>query len=337
MKIPADRLPSQLQKSLAPVYLISGDEPLLMQEACDAIRSQARKEEYNDRQVFYFDTSANWDAFFASANNYSLFSAKQLLEIHFKQAKLGTTGSKILQNYLANQPLDTILLLTMDKLDAASQKSVWMQAIDKAGIVVQLWPIDTAQLPRWIKQRLLSVGLDADEMAIKLLAENTEGNLLALKQEIEKLSLLYKDKGKITATMLYAAISDSAHFDMFQLVDRALQGDVKKVTRIVQALEAERQEPTLLLWAVAKELRTLAIISYKLAKGGDWSQLAREQGVWEKRKGLIKMALSRHTTKAWQQMLQQASAIDLMIKGAEPGNVWQALEQLFIKVGSSNI
>ncbi|CAN5261181.1 DNA polymerase III subunit delta [soil metagenome] len=331
MKIPLERLASQLQKNLAPLYLISGDEPLLVQEACDAIRAQALKEGYNDRQVFYFDTKANWDEFLATANNYSLFSQRQLLEIHFKQAKLGTAGSKILQTYIANLPIDITLLLTMDKLDAANQKSAWMQAIDKVGVVVQVWSLDGAQLSRWIKQRLLQLGLEADDLAISLLAGNAEGNLLALKQELEKLSLLY-NKGKLTVEMVLTAITDSARFDLFQLVDAALQGDSKKTLRIVSALEAERQEPTLVLWALSRELRSLAIISYKLAQGVEWVQVAREQGIWEKRKGLVKMALSRHSTQEWQQMLQQASAIDRMIKGAEPGKVWENLAQVCINI-----
>lgn len=331
MKLPLERLASQLQKNLAPLYLISGDEPLLVQEACDAIRAQALKEGYNDRQVFYFDSSANWDGFLATANNYSLFSQRQLLEIHFKQAKLGTTGSKILQAYIANLPSDTALLLTMGKLDAANQKSVWMQAIDKVGVVVQVWPLDAVQLSRFIKQRLLQLGLEADDLAISLLAENAEGNLLALKQELEKLSLLY-NKGKLTVEMVVTAITDSARFDLFQLVDAALQGDSKKTLRIVEALEVERQEATLVLWAIARELRSLAIISYKLSQGANWLQVAREQGIWEKRKDLIKMALGRHSTREWQQMLQQASAIDRMIKGAEPGNIWEALVRLCMDI-----
>lgn len=336
MKLPFDRLSSQLQKNLAPLYLISGDEPLLMQEACDAIRAEAHKAGYGERQVFHFDSSANWDAFFASVNNYSLFSPRQLLEIHFKQAKLGANGSKILQNYTAELPPDTVLLLTMDKLDAASQKSAWMQAIDKVGLIVQIWPIEVAQLPNWIKQRLAQWNLKADAAAIQMLAEKSEGNLLALKQEIEKLSLLYP-QAMLTAEMVCTAITDNARYDLFQLIDAALQGEGKKTLRIIQTIQAERQEPTLVLWAIARELRSLAMISYKLVQGDDWNQVARQHGIWEKRKGLIKQALSRHKTVIWQRMLQQASAIDRIIKGAEAGNVWEELTKLCLWVAGESL
>jgi DNA polymerase-3 subunit delta len=333
MQLRYEQLTPHLQKQLAPIYLISGDVPLLMQEACDAIRAAVRKQEYLDRQVFYVESNFAWQNLLNAANSGSLFSHKQLLELRIAGNSLGEAGSKALQTYMSRLPIDKILLIAIGKLEASAQRANWFQTLLKIGVVVQLWPIEKAQLPRWIAERLASVGLKAEAAGVQLLADYAEGNLLAAQQEIEKLRLIYS-AGLVKTEDIAAAISDNARFDVFTLTDTMLQGDGKRVLRIFGGLKEEGVDPVLILWALARELRSLVASAYALTCGTALEKILQEQRVWEKRKPLVRAALQRHSLIKLRHFLQQASVIDRIIKGLEPGNVWDGLMDLGLGVAS---
>jgi DNA polymerase III subunit delta len=313
MQLRLEQLTSHLQKPLAPVYLISGDVPLLMQEACDAIRATAQAQGYLERQILQVENNFAWQNLMNAANNFSLFSEKQLLELRVVSNTLGDGGSKAIQAYLARPASDKVLLITMGKLDSSAQRAAWFQAVANTGVVMQLWPLEKTQLPSWINQRLVKAGLKIDAAGVQLLADYAEGNLLAAQQEIDKLQLVYGSNSVIKAEEIAQAINDSARFDVFALSDAALQGDGKRVVRVLNNLKGEGVEPILILWSLARELRGL---------------LLQQQPVWEKRKTLVRAALQRHSVIYLQQLLKQASVIDQMIKGLAIGNVWNALTDL---------
>lgn len=331
MQLRHEQLTAHLQKQLAPLYLVSGDVPLLVQESCDAIRTAARNQGYAERQVFYVEASFSWQNLLSAADSYSLFSSKQLLELRVNGSTLGDAGHKALQTYVARLPTDKILLIIMGKLESSALRTNWFQALANAGVALQIWPIDKPQLPRWIAERLKVAGLHVEPAGIQLLADYAEGNLLAAQQEIEKLSLIF-GAGTIKTDDIADAINDSARFDVFALSDAALQGDRKRTLRILGGLKDEGIEPILVLWALVRELRSLVAQAHALARGGSLDKIMQEQRVWEKRKPLVRSALQRHPLKKLQQLLLQAGNIDRIVKGLDQGNTWNALEDLGLAI-----
>jgi len=267
----------------------------------------------------------------ANANSFSLFGDKTLLELRIPNDKINEAGKKTLLEYAENPPKNKLLLIITKKLSGPTQNTKWYKTIEKSGIVVQAWPINYQQLPEWITQRLHQQGITAEPSAIRFLAENTEGNLLAVKQAIEKIVLLY-DKKQLSLQEVVAAISDNSRYDIFSLVDAALGGDTKRTTRILNGLKEEGVEPILILWGLAREIRNLSIMTFQLHLGESLREVLYKNHVWEKRQPLVRLGLKRHNQKSLLKMLQLAAKIDRLIKGAAPGNVWDGLLSLSIKL-----
>ena len=324
MNVRAEQLAAQLKKGLAPVYLISGDEPLQLGEACDAIRQAAREQGFGERQVMHVEAGFDWNALLAEANALSLFAEQKLIELRIPNGKPGTEGSKVLLAYLERPPEDTLLLIVSGKLDRNAQKAKWYQAAEQAGVTVQVWPVEAAQMPGWIERRLRARGLQPERGVAALLAERVEGNLLAAAQEVEKLAL-FCDGGAVSIEQVEEAVANSARFDVFGLVDTALLGDVPHLMRMFDGLRAEGVEPLGLQWALAREIRSLAEMAAQIQAGTPMERaMAR---VWGKRKAAVRAGLQRHNAVRWQQLLRRAGRVDRLAKGA-PGNAWDELLQL---------
>ncbi|WP_369809150.1 DNA polymerase III subunit delta [Oceanicoccus sp. KOV_DT_Chl] len=241
MRLRPDQLKQNLSKTLLPIYIVSGDETLLVQECCDDIRLSCRRQGFS-REVLHVETGFDWNELLASAAAMSLFAERQLIELRMPTGKPGDAGGKALTEYAANASPDNVLLIICNKLESASTRTKWYKNIEAAGASVQCWPIEMAQLPRWINNRLSRLGLNASSEAIQMLAERVEGNLLAAAQEIEKLRL-YTDGDTIDADTITAAVADNARYDVFGLVDRALEGNVSSCLKNLQGLKAEGTEP----------------------------------------------------------------------------------------------
>lgn len=334
MKISLQQLSQNLKQRLAPIYLISGDEHFLVQEAIELIRKTAIEKEFSARESFHIESGFNWQVFLSAVDNLSLLSEPTIVELKFPTAKLGDDGAKVLLNYATNPAKDKILIIIMPKLEAASQKTKWFKAMDTAAIVVQVWPIDIAQLPQWIVNRLKQYNLNADSEGIKILADYVEGNLLAAAQEIEKLSLLYSGEKKLSTEQIIAAITDNARFDMFDLVDEALAGNGKRVMRILDGLHDEGVEPVLVLWAITRELRSLIGIKKAIQQSNNFETAASSMYINFKRKNIIKNAVQKHSLQNLEKILHQAGKIDLVIKGAQSGNVWLELQKIYLALAS---
>ncbi len=329
-KIRADQLSRHIAKQLSPMYCIFGDEPLLKQEACDEIRNQAFQQGYTEREKYYSDASLDWNEVFASAANLSLFAERKFIEIHLHTSKISEQGAKMLLQYCQAPPEDTLLLITAPKLDASAQKTKWFKALENNGDTVQIWPITSEQLPDWINTRLRQKKLNASSEAIEMLAAKVEGNLLAAKQEIEKLVLLAAKDGLISTDLMAAAVGDSARYDVFGLVDKALSNKTEAALKTLQGLKSEGTEPIIILWALTREIRTLASISEAVNKGQPISQALKANRIWDKRAPLIQAALQRLSYKHLMHLLRKANGIDRAVKGLRKASPWDELTDLVL-------
>ncbi len=326
MRLNANQLGRHLEQGLAPIYLLSGDEPLLVDEACAAVRSRARTLGY-ERQVATVEAGFDWHDFAATLSSPSLFAARSLYELRLPTAKPGDAGAKTLVR-LAEQPApDTVLLVITGKLDKATQQSKWASALEDAGVHVQIWPLESARLPEWIAERLRARGLKAEPAVAELLAQFTEGNLLAAAQEIDKFALLFGE-GLIRLEDVRDDLSDDTRFTVYGLADACLAGDAAGMLRILTRLRAEGTEPILALWALAREARTLTQMALALAGGKGEAAVMQTFKVWPQRKGLVGRALKRLSARQCLALLVRAAQVDKVLKGRASGDGWHELELL---------
>ena len=336
MRLYPEKLADQLQQKLLPVYLVSGDEPLLLQECCDQIRQKARAENCNEREIIEGGVSNfNWQDILHSASNMSLFADRKLIELRLPNGKPGAEGSKALCEYLDIASGDDVLLIVSGKIDKQSTNSKWYKALDKAGVTVQVWPVDAKNLPRWLQQRVRNAGMSIDDDALRLLCERMEGNLLAAVQEVEKLKLLAADS-KITMQTVTEAVSDNARYNLFDMADNALKGNASVSLRMLYGLRAEGTEPPVVLWALVREIRTLYEVQLDCDSGQSAQQALSSRRVWQNRMPLMQAALTRHNTHSLSLLLEQAARADGSIKGFADGKPWDNLSRLVITLCRAN-
>lgn len=333
MRLRPDQLKKSLQQHMLPVYLLSGDEPLQLNETADAIRSAAREAGYQNRVVLETGGGFKWDDLFAEANSLSLFAEKKLIDLRIPNGKPGRDGGKALAEYCANASPDNLLLITLPKLDKQQQGSKWFKQIEQIGVVVQVWPIDVRQLPQWINQRLRQVGLIPDQEVAQILADRVEGNLLAAQQEIEKLRLIHAE-GHINAAQLLAAVSDNSRYDVFELVDTALRKQSARCVKILHGLCAEGVAAPVVLWALHREIAQLSEIAHNATQINLEQAIARAR-VWEKRKGLVRQAIQHKPPEQWLALLCLCQTADAAIKGANQADPWVLLEKISLKLANS--
>ena len=323
MKLTPERLAGQLKGGLAPVYLVAGDEPLQREEGADQIRAAARAQGYTDREVFVAERGFDWQSLLLAGASLSLFANKRILELRLPSGKPGTKGAEALLAYAADPAADTLLLVISDeRLEGGAS---WVSALEKAGVYLQVWPVEPREIPAWVSQRLKSRGLQPTPDAVALIAGRVEGNLLAAAQEVDKLALLHST-GPLDADAVAEAVSDSARFDAFKLVDAALAGDVPRSVRVLEGLQAEGEEPVLVLGALLRQLKELASLSIEIESGQAPQRVLA--GIWERRRPLVQTALKRRKARGWQRLLRRAQGADLVMKGRAPGRAWDELLQL---------
>ncbi|MFT5033146.1 MAG: DNA polymerase-3 subunit delta [Bacteroidia bacterium] len=333
MRLRSDQLDKHMNSTLLPVYLISGDEPLLTQEAADAIRRAARSQDYFEREVLDADTSFNWGQLRGASQSMSLFSDKKILDLRIS-GKAGREGSLAICEYCDKASDDTLLLITCGRLDRASLSTKWIKAVEKSGALIQIWPIDRPHLPSWLQQRAQKLGLNIDRAALEVLADRVEGNLLAAAQEIEKLHVLAGDK-PVSAEAVNSWVASSARYDVFKLIDCILQGQTSIALRMIHSLHGEGAEAIPLMGAISKELRNLHQCAQLLATGNGIDRVLDSAKVWDKRKPLYKQALQRLTLSQIAALLSLAQDIDLCQKGQRAGNTWQMIDQLVCRLAGT--
>jgi DNA polymerase-3 subunit delta len=321
LRLSADQLPASVAKSLAGIYLVSGDEPLLIAEAADAIRAAARAAGYADRTVFFVDRNFAWDELRHASQSLSLFAERRLFELRMPSGK-PDKGAQQLADLAAQPPPDVVCLILTDKLDKKASDAPWVRAVEKHGVWVPIWPVETAALPAWLRARAKMLKVEIEPAAAQLIVDRVEGNLLAAKQELEKLSLLAGGEA-ISADMVLRSVGDSARYDVFQLAEAAAAGDAVRALHVLMGLKSEGVEPTLILWALVRELRGLW-----QARERDRLRSTERGSGWNLAATPAPRALARLKKLPLARLLVQASHADRVIKGLATGDAWSALTGL---------
>ena len=327
VKISGDNLASALTRGLAPIYLISGDEPLLVNEAADAVRARARSEGFTERDLHSVERGFDWHGLLADSRAMSLFASRKIVEIRMANPTPGDQGGSVIVELAEKPSADNVVLVITGKMDGRTQNSKWVSAIERAGAVVQIWPLELQRLPGWIRDRLRRHGLEADPAAASLLAERVEGNLLAAHQEIEKLALLLP-AGKLTADTVLDAVADSARFDVLQVGEAAMKGQTSRALRVLEGLRGEGIELVLVLWAINKDLQWIARAQHLMRNGQNADSAMNAVFVWRPRQAAMRQALARLKPGAVRALLLDASRVDRAIKGALRTDPWVELEGL---------
>jgi DNA polymerase-3 subunit delta len=322
-----------LQKNLAPCYLVTGDEHLLVDEALDSIRGAARERGFTSRELFVANAGFDWAQLRDSSANLSLFAEKRIIELRLPTGKPGRTGSQAIVDLVGNTDPDLMLIVSGPKLDRSGQSSKWVKSVEAKGVNIQVWPIDARELPGWITERMRQAGLQPDRGAVVLIADRVEGNLLAAGQEIEKLRLILGE-GKVSADDVSTAVANSSRYDVFKLVDAALTGDAKRALKILSGLRAEGIEPVIIVWALTRELRILANLTETVSKGLDLANGMQKTGVWRNRQALVRSCIGRHQHGDFHRLLKTASHADQAAKGQSRADPWQLSTDIVLGIST---
>jgi DNA polymerase-3 subunit delta len=343
MQLAAAQIAQHLQRGLKSLYTVHGDEPLLAQEAADAIRAAARAQGYGERTVHtvagaHFD----WSEVLAAGGSLSLFADKQIVEVRIPSGKPGKDGSTALQQ-LAESARDndsTLTLVLLPRLDRMTRGSAWFTALDSHGVTIQVDPVERAALPQWIAQRLAAQGQrvaagEEGQRTLQFFADRVEGNLLAAHQEIQKLSLLHPP-GELGFAQVEGAVLNVARYDVFKLSEAVLAGQAARVQRMLDGLQAEGEAEVLVHYTLAEDIRALKRVKDAMAAGRPLPMALREQRVWGAKERLFERVLPRLSPALLDELLHAAHVVDGIVKGLKapgwPADGWQALHRLAMRL-----
>ena len=328
MQLRAEQLEGHLAKGLASIYAIHGDEPLLALEAADAVRAAARKAGFTDREVLEPGRHFDWSEFQHATASLSLFGGRKIVELRLATGRPGADGAAAIAAYCERPSREIVLVVSMPRLDRATQASAWFAALGRAGTVVDIWPVERSRLPAWIAERLARQKQRAPREALEFLADRVEGNLLAAHQEVQKLALLAPE-GEIGLEQLRQVVANVARYDAYTACEAMLAGDAARYVRVIDGLKSEGEAPSLVLWALSEELYALERIQAGAAAGRPVDDLMRENRVWGPRQRPMKAAAARVKPAAVRRALAHAARLDRAIKGVGQGEPWDE----FLKLG----
>ena len=323
-----------------PLYVFSGDEPLLMMEAMDQLRSKARQLGYTEREVMLQERGFDWSALLNAGQTMSLFGDRRWIELRIPTGKPGRDGADALKQFSAQIAAqsntdgpETIVCIVLPRLDMKTKSSAWFSSLDEAGMAVQIDSLDRSYLPSWIAGRLQKQGQSIqsgpeDQRALEFIAEQVEGNLIAAHQEIQKLGLLYP-AGELSEEQVRSAILKVARYNVLELSEAMLAGDLPRVNRMLDGLKGEGEPLVLILWSVTEELRLLSKLKMGSDAGESVQQLLRANRVWGNKERLYPAALKRVQSSRLRQAVQIAAGLDRQSKGLQaaelPGDPWDGL------------
>jgi len=322
LRISSRQLEANLRKGVAALYVVHGAEALLALEAADRIRDAARKSGCTEREIFFAEPGADWSKLTAGAANLSLFASKRLVEVRVPSGKPGAEGARALEAWSSKLPEDAVSMVLLPELEWQQLKSKWFEALDSAGVVVEAKPIGRDELPDWLAERLSRQSQRASVETLEWLADRVEGNLLAARQEVEKLALLLP-AGEISLEAIREAVSDVSRFERDTLLEAIHARDMQRIVRVLDSLRAEGEPLPLLLWVLAEELRLLMAFS-----GG---QRPRRY-LPPDRSQAIERTAKAHSRASFDRELLRAHRIDRMIKGVEAGDPWDAMLELALGI-----
>jgi DNA polymerase III subunit delta len=327
MNVSPNQIAAKLHDGLKPVYVIHGEETLIKLESADAIRAAARKAGYSEREHFVVEAHFDWSTISDATDNLSLFSTLRVVEITVNTAKPSADATVFFSRTTTDPPPDTLFIINLPKLDRAATESSWFSACDHVGITIAAPLIEREQLPRWVKSRLAAAGFDAEREAIDLICERCEGNLLAAKQEIDKLALLIAP-GKLTAESITDAVADVARYDAQELSEAFLRGDLARYSKVLRGLQAEGEQAPRLSWQLSEDVHALANIFLLRRQGLPMVQALRNARVWGKRQKAMEMATGNVAPQRIAQLLKRCAQLDAQSKGQATGDAWLTLAGL---------
>jgi DNA polymerase-3 subunit delta len=330
MPLRTDQLASNLKSGLAPIYLVGGEEPLLLQECCDQIREAAREQGYIERELLQVERGFDWSSLQLAAAP-SLFASQKIIDLRLPTGKPGREGAKVLSEWAEAPDPNIVLLVSCEKWDASSRKSKWAGKLERAGRRVDIWPINSKDLPGWLEQRMQQHGMQPEPEVVRILADRLEGNLLAARQEIDRLALL-KGAGMVTVDDVMKVVADSSRFDAFGLAENMLAGNLREGLRVAAGLRRMDTPMPLLLGALLKELKTTEAFRFAMRSGEQESMVFRRLNVWRNRQHTVRSAARRLNTRQLFVAFKQLSLIDRQSKGQAAGDPWRSLDTLLLRL-----
>ena len=324
MQVSPDQLTTRLNDALKAIYVIHGEEALTKLEAADSVRAAARKAGYSEREHFVVEAHFDWSVITQSSDNLSLFSTLRIVEITINTAKPSADAGAFFSKLANDPPPDIMFIINLPKLDRSATDSAWFMACDRAGVTVAAPLVERDQLPRWIKSRLTLAGFDVARDVIELISERCEGNLLAAKQEIEKLALLVKP-GKLAIEDVLNAVTDVARYEVSELSEAFLRGDLARYSRVLAGLQAEGEQAPRLSWQLSEDVHALGSIFMSKREGVPMMQALRNARVWGKRQKAMEIAATEIDPRRIASLLKTCASLDAQGKGQAAGDAWLTL------------
>ena len=337
MKVYANQLVETLKQKSLRIFVVSGDEPLLVQESCDLVRRGLKAQGFIERDLFYAESGFDWSGLLYSNNSMSLFAEKKLIEVRLPTGKPGDAGGKVLTELVSSLSEDNALLLVLPRADPSTQRTKWFKSVEAVAGFVQVWPIEAKELLRWLENRFRQAGLKVTRDALRVMAQRTEGNLLASVQEIERLKLIVGER-EVNVDDVSAGVADSARYDVFKLIDAGLAGDLKRCVRMTTGLKAGGVEPLFIVNMLVREIRSIESIKTAINqnqnqnRGAGQREAFKKARVWDKRVPLVTKCLDRHDSRSLQEMLLQLGSVDRTVKGLESGDPWRKLQDVVFRL-----
>ena len=335
MNIKPEQLQNHLSNQPVSLYFAFGAEILLVEQSLTTIKNNAKERGFNERFRFDIDGNFAWDTIFNLISSPSLFADKRIIECRLTTGKIGVKGSKALSELTDNLPEDIMLIISSGKLDLAQQKSKWFKALDKKGVIIQHWEVQSDQLVGWIVKHMSQLGLSSSNEIANAIAYCTEGNLLATMQEIQKLQIAYPD-GNINLDEYLSQIDQQSQYTVFGMIDAALKGDTEKVNKIFSSLVDDSTPPVILISSLYREIKSLVTMSIELKTNQTIDTILNNHRVWQKRKPLISFALKTHSYQQLQKLLLALGRIDRSLKGMDNLNVYDELQAVVITLSGKN-
>jgi DNA polymerase-3 subunit delta len=330
MALKIEQLATSLQRGLAPIYLVGGEEPLLLQECCDQIREAARAQGFIERELLQVESGFDWSELQQVAAP-SLFASQKIIDLRLRTGKPGREGAKVLGEWADDPDPNIILLVSCEKWDAGSRKSKWASKLEKAGQRLDIWPIKAQELPGWLEQRMRQHGMQPEPDVLRILADRLEGNLLAARQEIDRLALI-KGAGVVTVDDVMKVVADSSRFDAFTLAEHMLSGNLRDGLRVAAGLKRMDTPIPLLLGALLKELKTTEAFRLAMRAGEQETMVFRRLNIWYNRQNIVRAAARRLHTRKLYEAFKLLALMDRQSKGRAAGDAWQSLDSLLVQL-----
>jgi len=330
MALRADQLAGSLKRGLSPIYLVGGEEPLLLLECCDQIREAARAQGFIERELLQVERGFDWSALRQAATP-GLFATRKIIDLRLRTGKPGQEGARALTEWANAPDPDMLLMVSCEQWDKSSRSSKWASRLEKAGQRVDIWPVKAPELPRWLEQRMLQQGMHPEPEALRILADRLEGNLLAARQEIDRLALI-RGAGTITVDDVMKVVADSSRFDAFALAEHMLTGNLHDGLRVAAGLKRMDIPLPMLLGALLRELKTVEAYSLAVRGGENETMVFRQLNVWQNRQNTIRTAARRLGTLKLFAAFKMLSLIDRQSKGRAKGDPWQSIDALLLQL-----